>query len=136
MDYAQISKETISHLYKSYNSLKQSPLDAEIRVLVELRTSQINGCAYCCQLHTAEARKENISQDKLDVLPAWRSSSLFSAKERIALQWVEEITRLNACAHKTKAKLLESFSEREVVDLTACVSIMNALNRMAISLRD
>ena len=136
MNYAEISKETITHLYSAYNSLKNSPLDATIRLIVEIRTSQINGCAYCCKIHTAEARKLNISQEKLDVLPAWNAATIFDEKEVIALQWCEEITKVGKSNSSIKEKLPNYFSEREIVDLTACVAIMTALNKIAIYLKD
>ncbi len=136
MNYAEISKETISYLYKSHASLKNSPLDPAIRVLVELRTSQINGCAYCCGLHTNEARSLHVSQEKLDKLPAWHTATLFTEKEIIALQLCEELTYMSDDHIDIKEILAEHFSEREIVDLVACISLMNALNRIAISLRD
>jgi len=136
MNYAEISKETISFLYKSYNSLKGSPLDATIRVLVELRTSQINGCHYCCNLHTDEAKILGIHQEKINALATWNVSNVFTKEEIAALQWTEDLTKLKINTDKTKALLRQYFSERQLVDLTACISIMNALNRIAISLKD
>lgn len=136
MNYAEISKKTISSLYQSYNSLKRSPLDADIRLLTELRTSQINGCTYCCEVHSKEALSAGIAQEKLKVLGNWEASNLFTPKEKLALQWTEDLTRLTKKRHATKTRLLETFSEREVVDLTACISLMNALNRIAIALKD
>ncbi len=137
MNYAQISKTTIATLYKTYNSLDESPLDLTIRRLVELRTSQINGCAFCCSLHSKEARDAGITQEKLDALPAWHTAHIFSVKEIAALQWCEELTCLTKDNKIDQRKLLEPhFSEREIVDLTACISIMNAFNRIAIGLKD
>ena len=136
MNYAEISKETVSHLYKSYGSLVNSSLDQQLRALIELRVSQINGCAYCCSLHTSEARKHKIPQKKLDELAAWETSSQFSTKEKLALDWAECLTISCKDACSLKDELNGHFSEREIVDLTACISLMNALNRMAISLKD
>lgn len=136
MNYAQISKETIDSLYQSYQSLKNSPLDASIRVLVELRVSQINGCAYCCSLHMKEARKAGIPQEKLDVLPGWSNSTVFNEKEQAALLWCESVTYLENDAKELKELMASHFSEREIVDLTASVAIMNALTRLAITLKD
>lgn len=135
MDYLEISKVTISALYKSFNSLNDSPLSQEIRKLVELRTSQINGCAYCCKLHTEEARKANVSQDKLDILPAWKDATVFNDKEKAVLKWCELLTRSQADSNSAKKLLNQHLSEREIVDLTACIAIMNAINRIVISLR-
>lgn len=136
MDYLGISKATIGALYKSYHSLNDSPLSPVIRKLVELRASQINGCAYCCELHTKEARQANVSQEKLDVLPAWEDATIFSDKERAALKWCELVTHSQASCNEAKKLLEGHLSEREIVDLTACVAIMNALNRMAMTLRE
>lgn len=135
MDYAQISKETISLLHKSYNSLKNSPLNQQLIVLIELRVSQINGCTYCCQIHSEEAKKLQIPLEKLNALTTWQTSSLFSKEEKITLHWAEALTHLDHDLDKIKEELTKSYTEREVVDLTACISIMNALNRLAISLR-
>lgn len=137
MKYAEISKETIQLLYQSRSSLNQSPLSATMRVLTELRVSQINECVYCCTLHTHEARKLGISQDKLDLLPVWHTSIIFTPEERLVLGWTEALTHLNVSViQELREQLKAHFSERELVDLTACVSIMNAINRIAISLRD
>jgi len=135
MNYAEISKETFDLLYKSRASLNNSPLKPVIRVLAELRVSQINGCAYCCSLHTSEARKLGIPQAKLDVLPGWHNSTEFSDEERAVLQWTESVTCLDGDSTEAREDLLNIYSERELVDLTACIGIMNALNRIAITLR-
>ena len=107
-----------------------------MRVLAELRVSQINGCADCCRLHTEEARKLGISQEKLDILPAWHSASSFTEEEQVVLQWVESVTHLNEGLEEAKENLLKIYTERQIVDLTACIGIMNALNRIVISLQD
>jgi len=136
MNYAAISKETFDLLYKSRASLSNSPLNPVIRILAELRVSQINGCAYCCRLHTEEAKKAGVEQEKLENLPSWQNSTNFTDKEKIALQWVESVTNLDKDLENVRQRLLTVYSERECVDLTACVGIMNALNRIVISLRD
>jgi AhpD family alkylhydroperoxidase len=136
MNYAVISKETFDLLYKSRASLSNSPLDPAIRTLAELRVSQINECAYCCRLHTEEAQKIGVNQGKLDSLFAWQNSVSFSEKEKAALQWVESVTLLDKNLGQARKHLLTLYSERECVDLTACIGIMNALNRIVISLRD
>lgn len=136
MNYHEISKETFGLLYKTRASLNSSPLDPTLRVLAELRVSQLNGCAYCCGMHAEEARKIGIPQEKLDVLPAWHSSPSFSEEEELVLHWAEAVTFLDETIEIAKEQLLQVFSEREVVDLTACIGIMNALNRIAISLGD
>lgn len=137
MHYEEISKHTMSCIYKSYESLDNSPLDKGLRALIELRVSQINGCFYCCNLHLVDARKNNVPQKKLDLLPIWFSTKeVFSEKEVIALKWCESITYgFFEKIDEIKYDILRCFSEREIVDITICISIMNALNRIAISLK-
>ncbi len=135
MNYAAISKETFDLLYKSRASLSNSPLKPEIRTLAELRVSQINGCDYCCRLHTDEAKKIGVQPEKIDNLATWYNSAFFSEEEKAALKWVEAVTTIDKELGKAREHLLTMFSERECVDLTACIGIMNALNRIVISLR-
>lgn len=134
MDYQKISEKTVKYIYSAYASLSDSPLEPQLRALVELRTSQINGCAYCCATHSKDARKVGLEQKKLDQLPAWKESSIFDSKEKLALTWCETVTLQKPDQLKLRQQLLEAFSEREVVDLTLAISIMNALNRMAVNL--
>lgn len=134
MNYVEISKATIDHLYKAHHTLKESPLDDKIRNLVELRVSQINGCTYCCKVHSEDARQAGVTQRQLDLLPAWYEAKDFSEKEKIALAWAEKLTKVQANQEISHTHLLEHFSEREVSDLTITIGMMNAFNRMAMSL--
>ena len=136
MDYAKISKDTIGHLYAGYKSLKESPLSASLQALMNLRVSQINDCAYCCNLHTNEAVQLGVSQDKIDHLSEFAASSLFSDAEKEALKWAESLTRLDGNKRVQNTALSKYFSEREIVDITICISLMNTFNRLAISMRD
>ncbi len=136
MNYEEISKDVVSSLYKSYDDLKASPLDQSLRILIELRVSQLNGCTYCCTLHTQEAEKSGIEFSKIKNLPQWKTSDLFSAAEKAALAWSESLTKLDKCHAPIKEELHLYFSEREIVDMTLSISIMNAFNRMEISLKN
>lgn len=136
MNYPQISKETFGHLYNSYKTLSDSPLDHALRALVEVRVSQINGCAYCVGTHVKEAREAGVTQEKLDVVAAWQDAHQFSDAECAALEWAEKLTVMNKSQPKPIDALKAHFSEREIVDLTFAISLMNAFNRIAISLRD
>ena len=135
MDYAKISKETIDHLYASYSSLDNSPLDRGLKLMIDVYVSQLNGCAFCCGHHIPEAREFGFAQEKLDTLIAWKTSKVFSQKERLVLSWCEALTAVDVGASADKDVLKEHFSEREIVDITACISLMNALNRIAIFLK-
>ena len=136
MNYAEISKDTISHLYDSYGSLKNSPLNPALRVLIELRVSQINGCKYCCNLHYNEANKLGVDVNKIDQLKNWKTSPYFPESEKEALSWAESLTKLSAQHNIKNTNLASYYNEREIVDITACASLMNAFNRLAISLHD
>ncbi len=136
MKYAEISKETVSLLYQSRASLTKSPLNGKILILAELRVSQINGCAYCCQLHTAEARKIGIPQEKLDILPGWRNAHVFTDEENLVLRFAEAMTHMDKDVRQIREELAKIYTERQLADLTICIGLMNALNRIEISLHD
>lgn len=134
MNYIQISKKTMSHLLICYNSLKDSSLDQELRALIEIKTSLINQCSYCIKLHTKEALELGISQEKISALADFEKTNLYSEKELLAFKWSESVTNLDD--KLKKEDLQPHFNEKEIVDLTICISIMNALNRLAKSLKD
>jgi len=136
MDYAKISKETIGHLYNGYASLANSPLSKELRVLLELKVSKINGCNSCCTLHRTEAIKLGVTEEKINNLENFSELPCFSNAEKEVLSWAELLTKLNDIPRVENTKLQLYFSEREIVDITICISLMNAFNRLAISMRD
>ena len=106
--------------------------------LVLMRVSQINGCAYCLDMHSKDARAAGETEQRLHVLPAWRETTLYSERERIALAWAEELTELashDAVSDALYARALEHFEEAELVDLTMLVVVMNAFNRINVAAR-
>jgi AhpD family alkylhydroperoxidase len=135
MDYPKISKDTYQHLLQSYKSIETSSLEPQLRALIYLRTSQINGCSYCCNLHQEEAKQVGILKEKLNSLNNWRLSDDFTNKEKAALNWCEVVTNLEENPAIIRDSLLNYFNEKEIVDMTFAISIMNAFNRMAISFK-
>lgn len=115
-----------------------SALDPKLKALVELRVSQINGCVYCVDLHSQQARAGGETQQRLDCLVAWEEYPFFTGKERAALAWAESLTHISTthAPDDVYNPLLAHFSEREVVDLTLTVSLMNAWNRISIAHRN
>ena len=112
-------------------------IDRRLRALVELRVSQINGCLFCVDRHSTEAREAGETQQRLDCLVAWRESRLFDDKDRAALEWAESLTNISH-THAPDAAydgLAAQFSENQIADLTLIIAIMNAWNRIAISHR-
>ncbi len=136
IDYSTINLRAVNLLLSVKKHV--SSIDERLKSTVELRVSQINGCAYCVDLHSNEARNAGESQQRLDCLPVWRECLLFSEREMAALQWAESVTNISTepCVEIKLRRLLEHFSEAEAVDLTLIVSLMNCMNRMAISFGD
>lgn len=111
-------------------------LDRMLHHLVQLRASQLNGCAYCVKMHTREAREDGETNDRLDRLTVWRHVSDFTAKERAALAWTEALTQLDGKTDygPLRAGLREHFSEAEISALTATVAMINLWNRIQVSM--
>lgn len=119
-------------------AVEQSGLEHELLELVKIRSSQINGCAFCLQMHTSDARKINVSEEKLSLLTAWREAPVYSERERAALAWTESLTLIanhHGVADDIYNAALSVFSETELAHLTAAVIMINAWNRIAIAYR-
>jgi len=113
-------------------------LPADLIDLVYLRVSQINGCAYCIDMHSRDLLKTGVSIDKLVLVPAWREArNLFSAREQAALAWAESVTLIaeTGAPDDVYQATAAVFSEKELSDLTVAISLMNAYNRLGISFR-
>jgi AhpD family alkylhydroperoxidase len=113
-------------------------LEPALIELVLMRCSQINGCAYCLDMHSKDARAAGETEQRLYVLPAWRETTLFSERERIALAWAEELTELNshdAVSDALYAQARQHFDEEALVDLTLLVVAINGWNRINIAAR-
>ena len=136
MDYYKISKEIVSRLYDAHHSFSNSPLSKQLRSLLELRVSQINGCNYCINLHRNEAIKFGIDEKKIADLENISESEYFTEAEKEALIWAENVTKIKTNIRVESSKLNQYFNEREIVDITLCISLINAFNRMAITMRD
>ncbi|EMH4163567.1 carboxymuconolactone decarboxylase family protein [Pluralibacter gergoviae] len=135
--YNELSPEAYAGLLQAKSALDKSDLGPELVELVYLRISQINGCAFCLEMHSRALRKRGVDQVKLDELAGWRVSHRFSDRERAALAWAEDLTDIA----RTRAEdavyqpLLAHFSAREISDLTFAAGLMNAFNRLAIGMR-
>lgn len=139
LDYNQIAPAGAKALGGVYGYVMQSGIPAVLLELVYLRVSQINNCAYCLDMHTRDLLKKGQQIEKLALLQAWREAGyLFDERERAALAWAETVTRVAETGVPDNAYEAASavFSERELVDLTIAISLMNSYNRMAISFRN
>ncbi len=126
--------KTSSDAYKAMlgleTVLEQSGIELPLLELVRLRASQINGCAYCVNMHASDARRGGESEKRLQTLCVWRDTGHFSPRERAALAWTESLTRLSS-GHPDTAQyqaLGEHFSEAEIVSLTLAIATINAWN--------
>ena len=110
-------------------------LDPTLHHLIKIRVSQINGCGYCIDMHTKDARVVGETEQRMYMLSAWRETSIYTAKERAALQWAEAVTRLDNQQVPEEAfqQAKRHFSEQELVVLTLAVIEINGWNRFAIS---
>ena len=137
INYRAIAPDTITALFSVKTHLEKVFPDHRLKALVELRTSQINGCAYCVDLHSKDARKAGETQQRLDCLCVWREVSFFTPRERAALALAEAITLIseNHVPDDVFAEVRKHFTEREIVDLVMVISVMNAWNRLSITMR-
>ena len=139
LDYNQIAPAGAKALGGVYGYVLQSDLPGELVDLVYLRISQINNCAYCLDLHTRALLKRGVKIEKLALLQAWEEGgSLFSAAERAALAWAESVTLVAETGVPDSAYTAARgvFDEKQLVDLTFAISLMNSYNRMSISFRN
>ncbi len=117
--------------------VRESGLETPLLELVRLRASQINGCAYCIDMHTKDARAEGESEQRLYALNAWRETPFFSPRERAALEWTEAVTEISSSHAPDDVfdRVKTEFSESELVSLTMAIVAINGWNRLAISFR-
>jgi AhpD family alkylhydroperoxidase len=137
IDYQKQSPELFKKFVEFSFALKQSAVEQSIRDLVDLRASQLNGCAFCVDMHVKEATIHGERPLRLHHVAIWRESPLFSPRERAALAWTEVLTQIPA--HGVPDDLYErvrtQFSEKELSDLTFLVMSINAWNRVNVALR-
>ncbi|TWB48207.1 carboxymuconolactone decarboxylase family protein [Nitrospirillum viridazoti] len=138
LDYANASPAGMKALGGVYGYITQSGLPAELVNLVYLRVSQINGCAYCIDMHSRDLLKGGLDVEKLVLVPAWHEAgALFTEREQAALRWAETVTRVaeTAVPDAEFQAARARFSDKELADLTIAIGLMNGYNRMAISFR-
>ena len=112
-------------------------LERSLIELIKMRASQINGCAFCLDMHSKDARAAGETEQRLYALNAWRETPFFSDRERAALTWTEAVTRVSEShvPDETYEAVRQHFSEKELVDLTLAIVTINGWNRLAISFR-
>jgi AhpD family alkylhydroperoxidase len=137
LDYQQIAPGAVQAMSALEAYVRQSGLERSLLHLIKIRASQINGCAFCLDMHTREARGDGESEERLYLLSAWREVPDYSERERAALAWTEAVT-LVADGHvpdDVYQSVSQQFTEKEMVDLTMAVVAINGWNRLSISFR-
>jgi AhpD family alkylhydroperoxidase len=137
IDYNSVAPEALKAMYSLESYVRRSGLEPTLIELIKLRASQINGCAFCIDMHTKDARAHGETEQRLYLLSAWREAPFYTDRERAALEWTEAVT-LVAEGHVPDSvyeRVREQFSEKEMVNLTMAVVAINSWNRLAISFR-
>ncbi|WP_236248189.1 carboxymuconolactone decarboxylase family protein [Pseudomonas mosselii] len=134
IEWAKHSPEAYKAMIGLEQALVASGLEHSLLELIRLRASQINGCAYCVNMHANDARKAGETEARLQTLSVWRETRYFSERERAALAWVESLTRLaeRGAPQDAYQALLEHFSAKEVANLTLAIATINAWNRFGV----
>ncbi len=133
LDPAVAAPALMKHWFGASHAIVSS-LEPSLAALVEIRASQINGCANCINLHAVMAREDGESEQRIYLLSAWREAPCYSDRERAALAWTEALTRLSE-AHTHEAAweaLKQHFTEEERVKLTLAIVVINGWNRIAV----
>jgi AhpD family alkylhydroperoxidase len=133
----QVAPDTIKALSALETQVQASGLERSLVELVKTRASQINGCAFCINMHTEDARKHGESEQRLYLLNAWRESPVYTDRERAALAWTEAVTLISQthAPDDIYDEVRAQFSEAETVNLTMLIATINAWNRVAIGFR-
>lgn len=137
LDYKALGPKAYKTLGSLLHYVQTCGLERSLIDLIFLRASQINGCAFCVDLHTREAREAGESEHRLHGVIVWREAPFYTERERAALDWTEAVTEVatSRVPDDVYDTARNYFSNKELVDLTYAVALMNAFNRMAVSFR-
>lgn len=137
LDYQKAFPEGMQALLHLSAIINRSGLEASLLELIKIRASQLNGCAYCIDMHTKDARAKGETEQRIYALSAWREVPFYSERERAALAWTEAITNIQQghASEEVYAEARLQFSEEELVRLTFAITQINTWNRIAIAFR-
>ena len=138
LSYQQASPEAFKAMLHTEQQVHNSGLEASLLELVKSRASQINGCAWCLDMHTKDARALGETEQRLYLLPVWREAPCYTERERAALAWTEAVTNIAAThdvSDEVYAQARAQFDEKALVDLTLAIIAINGWNRMNVAFR-
>jgi AhpD family alkylhydroperoxidase len=138
MDYSSAAPGLMKALNGLQRYVDTCSLEGSLLDLVRIRASQINGCAYCIDMHTKDARANGETEQRIYMLNAWRESPFYSDRERAALEWTETLTLISSdkVSDALFERVRQQFSETELADLSGAIIMINGWNRLAIPFRD
>lgn len=137
LNYVKAAPEAYRAMSQLEHYVRNCGLEASLIELVKIRASQINGCAYCIDMHTKDARVAGESEQRIYLLSAWREAPFYNERERAALEWAEAVTLIagDHVPDEVYERVKPHFTDEELVNLTLAVATINAWNRLAISFR-
>jgi AhpD family alkylhydroperoxidase len=137
VEFAGVFPEAIQAMFALERAVRKSSLEPALLELVRLRASQLNGCGYCIDMHTKDARARGETEQRLYLTSAWREAPCYTARERAAMEWAEALTLLpsSAAPDDVYERVRAEFSEEETVALTLAIVAINGWNRFAVGLR-
>lgn len=137
IDYFKVAHEASKKLMEFNASVHKKSSVNELGDLITLRASQLNGCTFCVDMHSKEAKIHGERELRLYHLPVWRESPLFSERERLALEWTESLTHLTATgiSDELYGRVLQHFTEEEIADISMLVVAINGWNRLGVAFR-
>jgi AhpD family alkylhydroperoxidase len=137
IDFRAVSPRAVQAMLGLQNYVNASGIEHGVLELVKMRASQINGCAYCLDMHSKDMRAAGETEQRIYLLSAWREVSLYTPRERAALEWTEAMTLVSEThvPHSAYAAVREQFSEEEIVNLSLAIVAINGWNRLCVGLR-
>ena len=137
LDFSKVSPQAVQAILGLEAHLSRTSIDPSLRNLLKMRASQLNGCAYCIDMHSKGLRADGESEQRLYLLDAWREAPFYTERERAALGWIEALTRVadDHVPDEVYEDARRHFSERELVDLAMVAVAINGWNRLCIAFR-
>ncbi len=137
INWSKISPEGDNAMMGLEDFVEQSKLEPKLKELIKIRASQINGCAYCLDMHTKDARTIGESEQRIHVLAAWHEAPMYLPRERAALAWCESLTLLSksGAPDEVYAELEHLFKPEEIVELTFAIVVINSWNRLTVGFK-
>lgn len=137
LNYMAAAPETMKSMFAFEKAVATCGLEHDLMLLVKIRASQINGCAFCIKMHTKDARENGETEERIYLLDAWRDAPIYTDRERAALAWTEALTLVSQthAPDGDYVEVREHFSESEQVNLTLLIAAINSWNRISIGFR-